>query len=158
MTEENKYEGLGGWLILVGLGIIISPFKIIKNYLPLYLEFFSNDEYKLLYTPGTDYYIPGYLPLIYAELAFNSMLVAAWVGVGFLFFSKSRLFKRFYIGILLFTFFFILIDSLVFNLLFPEDPLFDKETLVELARTAIIIAIWVPYMMVSKRVKATFVK
>ena len=40
----------------------------------------------------------------------------------------------------------------------PDEPFFYSETIKEIARGLITTIIWVPYMMVSKRVKATFVK
>jgi hypothetical protein len=36
MTEEKNLEGLGGWLILVGLGIVFSPVRIIAMIFPIY--------------------------------------------------------------------------------------------------------------------------
>ena len=158
MTEEKKYEGLGGWLILVGLGIVISPFKIAAEYLPMYLDLFSSGDYEVLSSPESEYYTPGYSLLLYSELLLNCLLALAWICVAFLFFTKRKLFKNFYIGILLFTFCFILSDSLAVNIVFPDEPVFDKVTIVELSRIAIISAIWIPYVLVSKRVKATFVR
>lgn len=42
MAEEKNLEGLGGWLALVGLGIIISPLRVIGMVFPTYSEIFSN--------------------------------------------------------------------------------------------------------------------
>ncbi|WP_428434312.1 DUF2569 family protein, partial [Photobacterium profundum] len=53
MTEKNKYDGLGGWLILVGIGIIISPLRIVTLIFPIYTDIFSNGVWEVLTTPGT---------------------------------------------------------------------------------------------------------
>jgi len=41
---------------------------------------------------------------------------------------------------------------------FPSEPMFDPETIKEFARSLVACVIWVPYMLISKRVKATFVE
>jgi len=41
-TTHNEYEGLGGWLILVGLGIVVSPIRIIAQVYPSYSAIFSD--------------------------------------------------------------------------------------------------------------------
>lgn len=91
-------------------------------------------------------------------MAINGGLVLAWVFIAFLFFSKKKIFPRWYIGMLLFTLVFILIDALAIKSVLPNEPVFDAETVKELGRSLIATLIWVPYMLISKRVKATFVK
>ncbi len=158
MTEEKKLEGLGGWLILVGLGIVVSPLRMIAEYYPMYRDLFANGDFALLTTPGTEYYTPGMAPLLYSELLINCLLVVAWVCVAFLFFTKRTLFPKVYIGILAFTVSFILVDAAVVSFVIPDIEIFDPETVKELGKSAVTAAIWIPYMMVSERVKATFVR
>ena len=158
MTEEKKLEGLGGWLILVGLGIVVSPLRMIAEYYPMYRDLFANGDFELLTTPGTEYYIPGMVPLLYSELLINCLLVVAWVCIAFLFFTKRKLFPKTYIGILAFTVSFILVDTVAVGLVIPDIEMFDPDTVKELGKAAVTAAIWIPYTMVSERVKATFVR
>lgn len=158
MTEEKSLEGLGGWLVLVGLGIIISPLRIIGQIFPVYSEMFSNGSWAALTTPGTEAYNPLWAPILFGEMVINGGLVLAWIFIAFLFFSKKSGFPKWYIGILLFTLVFILIDALVIKTLLPNEPVFDPETIKEVGRSLVVTLIWVPYILVSKRVKATFVK
>ena len=158
MTEEKNLEGLGGWLILVGLGIVFSPVKIIAMTFPAFSEIFSNGSWDVLTTPGTEAYNPLWGPILIGEISINVALVIAWLFIAFLFFSKKKAFPKWYIGILLFTLAFILMDTLAIKSVMPNEPVFDPETIKELGRTLIVTLIWVPYMLVSKRVKATFIK
>jgi hypothetical protein len=158
MAEEKNLEGLGGWLALVGVGIIISPLRIIGQIFPIYSEMFSNGSWAALTTPGTEAYNPLWTPILMGEMAINGGLVLVWGFITFLFFSKKRVFPKWYIGILLFTLAFILVDALTIKAVLPNEPVFDAETAKELGRTIFVALIWVPYMLVSKRVKATFVK
>ena len=158
MAEEKNIEGLGGWLALVGLGIIISPLRIIGELFPAYLEMFSNGAWAALTTPGTGAYHSLWTPILFGEIAINCGLVLVWGYIAFLFFTKKKVFPKWYIGISLFTLAFILIDALVIKAVLPNGPIFDTETTKEIARSLFATLIWVPYMLVSKRVKATFVK
>lgn len=158
MTEEKSLEGLGGWLILVGLGIIISPIRIAVQIYQIYSGIFSNGSWTALTTPGTETYNPLWAPILIGEVAINGGLFLMWVFIAFLFFSKKRVFPKFYIGILLFTLTFILLDALATRSVLPNVPIFDDETIKAFGQSLIASLIWVPYMLVSKRVKATFVK
>jgi hypothetical protein len=158
MTEEKNYEKLGGWLILVGLGIVASPLKIIALVFPTYSKIFSNGSWELLTTPGTNAYNPFWSPILIGEIGINLMLVFAWIFIAYLFFSKKSLFPKSYIAILIFSLTFIVADALAMKIILPNEPVFDPETTKETLRSLVGVLIWVPYMLVSKRVKATFVK
>lgn len=158
MTEEKKLEGLGGLLVPVGLGIVIAPLRIIGMVFPVYSESFSNGSWEVLTTPGNEAYNPLWAAILYGEMAVNGALVVAWIFVAFLFFSKKRVFPKWCIGMLLFTLAFIVADALAFKAVLPNEPVFDPETAKELGRSLVSSLIMIPYMLVSKRVKATFVK
>ncbi|MGF1794050.1 DUF2569 domain-containing protein [Photobacterium frigidiphilum] len=158
MTEKNKYDGLGGWLILVGIGIIISPLRIVTLIFPIYTDIFSNGVWEVLTTPGTEVYNSLWAPVLMGEVVINGGLVIAWLFMAFLFFSKKKVFPKWYISIMVFTLLFIFLDALAMNAVLPNEPVFDPETIQEFVRQLIATIIWVPYMLVSKRVQATFIK
>ncbi len=158
MAEERSLEGLGGWLILVGVGVIVSPLRVIAQVFPAYLEMFSNGSWAAVTTPGTEAYNPLWAPILFGEMAINGGLVLTWIFIAFLFFTKKKAFPKWYVGILLFTLTFILLDAFAMKSVLPDEPIFDAETTKELGRSFVATVVWVPYMLVSKRVKATFVK
>lgn len=157
MSEENL-EGLSGWLILVGIGIILSPLRMIFTVFPTYYELFSEDYLAILTTPGTEVYSPLWAPILYSEMIVNIILLLLWIFVGFLFFLKKRIFKTYYMGLLAFTLLFIIVDALAYKAVLPDEPIFDPDTIKEISRSVVACAIWIPYMLVSKRVKATFIR
>jgi len=156
MTEEKNLEGLGGWLILVGLGIVLSPLRIVVQVLPTYLEIFSSGTWEALTMPGSGAYHPLWSPILLVEIFTNVLLVLAWVYVAFLFFTRRAVFPKWYIGLMLGTLAFIVLDALAVAVVLPDAPLLDQKTLTELVRSVLVASVWVPYMLVSERVKATF--
>lgn len=153
---DPKLSGLGGWLILVGIGVVLSPLRIAFEMFGLYVGVFQDGVWASLTTPGSGNYIPLIGPLIIGEAMVNVILGCVWVCIAYLFFSKKRVFPKWYIGVMAFTVGFILVDAAVVKAILPQEPMFDRDTARELARSLIAACIWIPYMLVSKRVKATF--
>jgi 1-acyl-sn-glycerol-3-phosphate acyltransferase len=53
---------------------------------------------------------------------------------------------------------FIPLDAWLVVKVFPGEPMFNSETTKEFARSLITGVIWIPYMLLSKRVRVTFVE
>lgn len=156
--EENKLKGLGGWLIVVGIGTVLSPIRILISSVPTYLPIFKDGTWEALTTVGSEAYIPLWGSLLIGEIVFNIGMVTVSIYMIYLFFTKHYLFPKFYIAIVLISLLFIPLDAWWVSLMLPNEPMFDAETAKEFFRILIGGLIWVPYMIESKRVKATFVE
>ena len=122
------------------------------------LPVFEADTWTALTTPGEPAYHPLWAPWIIAELTINLVLLAGSIVVAFLFFAKRRLFPRFMIGFMVAS-----VTVQAFDLLAAQAiPAAAAEIGVQEVRTFLgtlsSSAIWIPYFLRSKRVRATFVK
>ena len=157
-TPDQKLKGLRGWLILVGIGVVVGPIRMLIQTVPLYLPIFSDGTFGLLTDPGSDYYIPFIGAYIVAEMFFNAAILLASIYLIYLFFTKHYLFPKLYILVLAGSALFIFIDAWIGTYFFPDDPMMDADMAREFGRLLIGALIWIPYMLVSKRVKLTFVE
>ncbi len=155
--SEKELKGLGGWLIFVAIGVVLSPLNIVVQVLPIYVNIFKSGAWEVLTTPGTEFYHAFWGFFIIAEMSINIGLLLTWFFVVHQFFTKKKTFPKWYIGMLLFSLAFVFVAALATKIVSPDSPLFDAETLFELIRGSIGALIFIPYMLVSKRVKATFV-
>ncbi len=158
VPDDNYLKGLGGWLILIGLVIILAPVRNIFIVFPVYTELFSNGSWAQITTPSTESYHLLWAPVIIGEIAINSGIILAWLLIGFLFFSKNRIFPLCFISLLIFSAVFILVDALAINLILPNEAIFDSNTKNEFLQFLFSITIWGLYFRKSKRVAATFVQ
>jgi hypothetical protein len=158
MTNNNEPKGLGGWLVLVGIGVVISPIRLLTTLVPTYKPIFEDGSWEALTMVGSEAYTPYFGSLLIGEIIFNTIIVAASIYLIYLFFSKHYLFPKFYICIVAASLIFIPFDAWIVTKIFPSEPMFDPETTKEFMRSLIAGVIWVPYMLVSKRVQATFVE
>ena len=149
-------QGLGGWLILVGLGVVVTPLRILAQLAAVHLPLWGSDEWKLLTAPGSEFYRPGVAPLVYGEVVVNLLLAAAAVYTAVLFFKKSRHFPRWFVILLLASPAVVIGDALATAAVFPEEQALDADTSKEVGRSVLALLIWIPYIAQSKRVKNTF--
>ncbi|MCL2831079.1 MAG: DUF2569 domain-containing protein [Betaproteobacteria bacterium] len=147
-TAENaELKGLGGWLILVGFGLIVTV--IMLPLAVLGIVYLAQGSPGAMKTPYVIFTIIGYL---------------AWAGLAgfslYLFFTKSRRFPRFFIGYTLFGLFVCVADAFLFR--FAPAGLLDTaesgDVTRQLFQQLFYTVIWVTYMQRSKRVKNTFVE
>jgi hypothetical protein len=161
ITEEKKLEGLRGWLILVGLKMILSCLLTINEL----LEFFfvnlpSKFFWETFHATGRIISLPFITIIIFGAEAMNMVFVILWVYAGYLFFNKKKTFPKWFIGIMLFHIVFFITDSLLAVYAIPSriETGIDYVILRHILIQTIITITFVSYVLVSKRVKATFVK
>ena len=157
MTAEKNLEGLRGWLILLGISVVFSPLRNLFETLSMYPKIFSSGRWESLTTPGSEAYHPLWAPTLIGELAVNIGLILSGVFIAFLFFSKKKAFPKWYIATILFVLVTNPLDVFLIHLIKPNKAIFDAETTAEFVRTLIVCVIWIPYLFISKRVKATFI-
>ena len=157
MEENKELKGLGGWLILVGIGVTLGPLRMIAEYVPMFYAIFSDGTYEALTTPGSEFYNVLWGPFLIFELVVNSIIVFASLLLMYLYYAKHYFFPKLYIMIILFSLVFILLDAWLGSFVLIDEPMFDTSILTELFRTVVTALIWIPYMLISVRVKNTFV-
>src|SRR5260221_10131905 len=111
-THDNKKvkAGLEGWLALIGLGLIVSPFITGYNlygYFPLFNQ---------------TYNIPGYMTLLQFEFVISSGILLLNLYVLYLYFKRKRNFPRYYIIYLIGTAIFVSLDHLLLASLAAPTP------------------------------------
>ena len=149
--EDAGPRGLGGWLVLVIIGLFITVFKlgygIINNYIPL------TEQLHLI--PDQ-----GFLKMvIYSELIINILFVIYAIILLILLFNYSRFFPILIIAFYISNLVFVLGDYIIAS----QIPLLNQVDLKgddykEIIKSIIGTSIWVPYFKVSKRVKNTFIQ
>lgn len=157
LPTENSIQGLGGWLIFVGFGILTDPLLLIFR-LSSFLTAIDTLDFATAFSPrneGTS------LPYIYMYMHALSALVVAqvfgWIYVAFLFFAKKKLFAKWYITVSALSLISILITIVAASLTAPSEP----ESIGSISEFVYAIGyriIFIRYMMVSMRVKNTFLR
>ena len=159
VKQEQNLDGIRGWLILFLITLLVSPIRIClflyRNFVPL----FSDGSFERLTTPTSDVYHPLWMPLLTFEIVCNCLIIVFGLFVLFYLIRKSKKTPKLAIAWLILGFIFVVGDYFFADMIpliaaQPEDP----ETIKEVARSTIGAVIWVPYFLVSKRVKATFTR
>jgi hypothetical protein len=150
--------GLSGWLVLVGLGLFVTPFRLAIFLLQTFPPIFRDGTWGTLTTPGSAPYHPLWAPLLLVEMAINFIFIVMSIYLLFLFFRKSARFPKLYVMFLLSNLAFLLADAFAVTIVLPDQPFMDPNTAGEFVRSVVSVSIWVPYLFLSKRVKNTFVR
>lgn len=154
----NKPKGIGGWLILPAIGIILTPLRLLYLLATVHWPLFQDGTWELVTTPGTEFYHELWGPLLVFEIAGNIALLGYSLVLIHLFFTKSYRLPFNYIIFLICALVFVITDHLLFGMIPMEYGEADIEGYSEILRTLLATVIWVPYFLRSERVKNTFVK
>lgn len=150
--------GLRGWLVLVALGLIVTPVRLGAFVATTFPPILQDGTWELLTTPGSDAYHPLWAPMLVFEFAANTAFIAAALVLLVLFFKRSRRFPVLFIAFLAVSLVFVVGDTWISSYMFPDAPVLDPETIGEVGRAVLASLVWIPYMCVSKRVRNTFVE
>jgi hypothetical protein len=142
-NEPVIYSSIGGWLIVVAIGLLVSPVGI------LYFVFAE--------------IIPGFRAVPLSEvsgsfkfylglnLGLNLLLFAYVIVAAVLFFQRRRIVPRLIISLYVLNLLFVLLDRFVFMTASGDQWMFG------IVSGVVSALIWIPYFLISKRVRATFV-
>jgi hypothetical protein len=160
---ENNLKGLGGWLVLVILGLFVSVlFQVYGAYESV--NMFIDGTVEFLSDPSSEVYIPGYGGLLKFEFIAEIIFLAAGTYLIYLFFKRSKKFPKYYAPFLIIVAIYVILDYAILSSVSVsgevqqviDDILSEQGG--EIGRAVIGALIWGSYMKKSKRVKATFVE
>ena len=158
MNDKLQIKGLGGWLIIVGIGVVFSPLKLAYFLYSMFLPIFTDGTWEALTTQGSIYYSTYWAPLLIFEFIFNFAMMLWSCYLVYLFFTKHYRFPLIYILVAGFSVFFITVDAFAVTLVMPDEPIFDSDTLKELAGSLFALVVWGTYLFKSERAKLTFIE
>jgi hypothetical protein len=155
MSEERKYEGLGGWLTI---WLVLAFLGLARKILHIDIHLISGESWQAGTNPGSDLYHPLWKPLLIYEFVLQFAETLLWVVLIVFFFSKRKFFPRLAIICIALHVSFILLDTLAAFYLSIELNLKRGAMGRELLGSLIGACVWIPYFLKSDRVKATFVR
>lgn len=152
---QDGPRGIGGWLILPTIGLVLSPLRMGFQFFTDLLPVFASDTWRQLNDASRAGHQPMLPTLIVAELVANVAMFAFTLVLIWLFFRKSRRTPRLFVIWLILLLVVQVVDTtLISSLGLP----IDKDSVRDIVRSLVATAIWVPYFLVSKRVRNTFVE
>lgn len=156
-------NGLGGWLILVIIGLFISALFVSLPKIFSSLDALGSDTFSAFSDTTSAYYTPGFAEALLFEIISTIVLFCATIYLIILFFKKSKKFPKYYINILLANIAFLVISLCIWSsLVMPgeaqkvlNDTLSDQYKAI--TQSILSLLVWGSYMKKSMRVKHTFV-
>jgi hypothetical protein len=144
-VNQKNLRGIGGWLILVAIGLALEPFGLLLAVGGSMMELFSPaGETVLAANPG----VGGLLAL---DAAIDALFILALVFLNFRFYGRKKAFPRLAMGYLAASF---VLQIALQRMMVQYMPTFPSWT----ALSSLISAgVWIPYFLLSQRVKQTFV-
>jgi hypothetical protein len=153
VTYHEVPVTIGGWLLLPVIGAFLSILFILYHLLTQ--SYFDKTVWMLRTDESSDSYLPGFGPVLVFELCLNIALMFYLILILVLVLKYNRHVPKLFIIYYIAYFFLTLLDDVL-----TMSVLHDKTALNvfnDVFRKLVACAIWIPYFVVSKRVKETFV-
>ena len=77
MAENTDLKGLKGWLVLVGIGVVIAPIHSLITYIPAYFQIFESGTWGALTEVSSQAYTPLWGEVLIGEITFNTLMFFA---------------------------------------------------------------------------------
>jgi len=145
LAQDSRLNGLGGWLVLVGFGLVVSP--IISIYgLWTDLQFVANRLHQLQAWDDETLFV-----ILFDFI--TAVFLAGLVYLNILFFKKKKIFPKYFM-------LFLVINFAVSLLKYWASPSGAVQTALAgtVGMSFIEGIVWVSYFLTSRRVEATFVR
>jgi Protein of unknown function (DUF2569) len=147
LDADHHLAGIGGWLILSAIGLVLSPLIYLFRLVMTFLPFFTNTRLQALLQTHQALHA-----LILFEAITQIILIAMLVWLIYMFFNRKRAFPTFMI--LFYVLACVIQSADHFAAIVITQKSISSLTLI---RTLLAAAIWIPYYLRSRRVKVTFV-
>ncbi len=148
-------QGIGGWLILLAIGQVLRPLGYIKTGHTLSSSLLDTNSWRLLTDPIEATYQSWWAPTLLFEFFFNLAGLVFCVLLLFLFFQKRVAWPRCFAVFLLMNVGGVLLDTFLVRRLGGASPAL-AVSVGSIVGAVLVAAIWIPYVYLSQRVRATF--
>jgi len=150
----NMDKPIGGWLILVAIALITTPFYFLS--IIISDDIILNGDWLQFLNPNSIIFDLSLGLLIFVEFIVNMGFLVFYTLAIFLFLKKRSSFPKVFIYLLICNTIFIILDNMIVYIIAPSS-LNEDETIKEVLYSIIRAGIWVPYFLLSERSKETFV-
>lgn len=153
-------SGLGGWLILVQIGLYVTIIGGFTSIFTTFIPSFQPDVREIFTTPGSEYYHPLWGPLLLFEAAYGVLLLLFAAVLLVCFYMKKSFVPRFFIWLYASNLILTIADSALLQIIDNATGVLGggTSTYSDIIRSAITCAIWIPYFRKSERVANTFIR
>jgi hypothetical protein len=151
-----KPSGIGGWLILPAIGLVLSPLVLLVVIVRDVLPTLQPDVWEQLTEPGSAAYHPMWATVIIYELVAYGGFLIFTLALGYLFFTKARNTPAVFIVWLVVNVAVQGVDLLLAQTI-PWAAEESSASASGIVRGIISLFIWTPYFLHSERVRNTFV-
>ncbi|MCM1991147.1 DUF2569 domain-containing protein [Oceanirhabdus seepicola] len=156
IDEDKDLKGLGGWLILIGFGLIFTILTAGNQLIKLY-SLFSKPIWTEITNKALDTYQALLAPLIIFETIANTILLLLVCILIINYFTKKKLFPKLMISMYSYNLVIAIIDFIFVLNLASVTSADITSSVMTLIKVLLVSCIWIPYFIKSKRVKNTFI-
>jgi hypothetical protein len=154
-------EGLGGWLMLLGFSIVVSPLRMLVDFVRDY-SLYSDSILIVLNSEQVTTVFSGGEPailfwLLIFEFVGSAIFLLLGIYVAYLFFTKKVNFPNVFVNVALWFLLWNLIDVYASSTLSILEGSVGPEVYKLLAGQVFYIVVWIWYINKSVRVKNTFI-
>ncbi len=147
-VQQAEPVGIRGWLILPVIGTVLSPI-----YLSISVAKMVPTLEKIWAAKAA--LSAGLLAFVAIETVVNVAFIVGWLTAILLLTLKSPSYPKAYVALMGGMVVFLLADMIISAGAYNHQP--GQDDLMSLGRTILVAVIWVPYMLLSRRVRNTFV-
>lgn len=147
-----------GWLALVVLCWAFTPVQVALLLFDLYTNVISNGAWRALTTPGSEFFHPLWVPALILGVVGNLFIaIAALIALVFLF-RRSKYTPAIAMAWFSLNFLLVAADCTIASRLpgFADQPFGEFDAVKELVWAGVMVVVWIPYFLFSRRVKAAF--
>ena len=152
----ERYEGVGGWLVLICIGIALGLLTNARTILFDSSLILNLSRWQMFTQPGAAHYDPYWAPSLLFESVSCLVLLVMQILAVVLLILKRFTFPWVMIALLVFNLTYHLIDHTLVSQIASVAKLNEGKFPQIVFNAMAVCAIWIPYFLVSKRVKATF--
>jgi hypothetical protein len=156
-TEKPPFYGFGGWLILVSIGQLYAAYLSLSNIFETDLPAIQN--WGQIAKGNSGPYVNLLNSVLWVELIGSTIFLGIIAFIAYLTIKLHRYYKFSQIGYLVFSFIYSIVVMILMLQVnsFQTDPVYPEPYKASI-QIIIQMAIWIPYFLVSKRVKNTFMR
>lgn len=156
LIEHRQFRGLGGWLVLPAISLVVRPFYVLAQLGQSADSYYGERVWSALMTPGTTAYQPALAALVAFEAVGNVALLMLSILTAVFFFRQKRQAPRLMIALLAYHPLLQILDWVACSFVELPDRSGQDGTLALFFQGLVVAAIWIPYFVQSRRVRATF--